>query len=61
MPEDPRRRDWLVPVLLPALNLALALGLAAGVVLLIGENPARALRLLVGGAFGGGEALGYTL
>ena len=29
--------------------------------LLIGENPARALRLLAGGAFGNAEAVGYTL
>jgi ABC-type uncharacterized transport system permease subunit len=71
MPVEPRRddaspvtrsrRDWLTPALLPALNLALALGLAAGVVVLVGEHPGRALRLLVTGAFGGGEAIGYTL
>jgi simple sugar transport system permease protein len=46
---------------LPAVNLALALLLSAGVVLLIGENPARALRILAGGAFGDAEAVGYTL
>jgi simple sugar transport system permease protein len=50
-----------VPALLPALNLALALGLAGLVVLLVGESPARALRLLVAGAFGSAEAIGYTL
>jgi simple sugar transport system permease protein len=49
------------PALLPALNLALALALSAVVVLLVGENPARALRLLVTGAFGSAEAIGYTL
>jgi len=48
-------------VLLPAVNLALALALSAVVVVLIGESPWRALRLLVAGAFGGGEAVGYTL
>ena len=47
--------------LLPAVNLTLALVLSAGVVLLVGESPVRALRLLVAGAFGGGEAVGYTL
>jgi simple sugar transport system permease protein len=46
---------------LPAVNLALALGLSAGVVLLVGESPLRALRILVAGAFGDTEAIGYTL
>ncbi|HEV8436627.1 MAG TPA: ABC transporter permease [Methylomirabilota bacterium] len=58
-PWPPRR--WLAPALLPAINLALALALSAVVVLLVGENPARALRLLVTGAFGNAEAIGYTL
>jgi simple sugar transport system permease protein len=48
-------------VLLPAANLALALLLSGVVILLVGENPLRALRLLVTGAFGSAEALGYTL
>ena len=52
---------WVDVGLLPAVNLALALVLSAGVVLLVGESPVRALRLLVAGAFGGGEAVGYTL
>lgn len=52
---------WLTPALLPALNLALALALSAIVVLLIGENPLRALRVLGAGAFGDAEAIGYTL
>src|SRR5258705_7837151 len=55
------RFGWVVPALLPAINLALALLLSAVVVLLIGESPTRALRLLAGGAFGNAEALGYTL
>ena len=55
------RLGWIVPVLLPAINLALALVLSAVVVLLIGESPTRALRLLVSGAFGNAEAIGYTL
>jgi simple sugar transport system permease protein len=44
-----------------AANLALALSLSGLIVLLVGESPARALRVLVTGAFGSGEALGYTL
>ena len=55
------RFGWVVPALLPAINLALALVLSAVVVLLIGESPTRALRLLVSGAFGNAEAIGYTL
>jgi general nucleoside transport system permease protein len=52
---------WVAPALLPIVNLALALLLSALVVLLIGENPARALKLLAGGALGSVEAIGYTL
>ena len=52
---------WVAPALLPAINLALALALSAVIVLLVGESPGRALRLLVAGAFGNPEALGYTL
>ena len=55
------RLDWVVPALLPAVNLGLALLLSAIVVLLIGENPSRALRLLVAGSLGDAEAIGYTL
>jgi len=55
------RLTRLVPALLPAVNLALALGVSAVVVLLVGENPIRALRDLAAGAFGSGEAVGYTL
>jgi len=52
---------WIAPALLPAINLVLALALSAVVVLLVGESPARALRLLAAGAFGNAEAVGYTL
>src|SRR5712671_4238652 len=52
---------WVAPAVLPAINLALALLLSAVVVLLIGESPTRALRLLATGAFGNAEAIGYTL
>jgi simple sugar transport system permease protein len=52
---------WVAPALLPAINLALALLLSGVMVLLVGESPTRALRLLVTGAFGNAEAIGYTL
>jgi ABC-type uncharacterized transport system permease subunit len=52
---------WVSLALLPALNLALALLLSGVVVLLVGEHPVRALRILATGAFGHAEAVGYTL
>ena len=52
---------WVGVALVPAANLALALLLSGVVVLLVGESPLRALRMLAAGAFGNGEAIGYTL
>jgi general nucleoside transport system permease protein len=60
-PLPSRAARWLAVALLPVVNLALALLLSALVVLLVGENPARALGLLANGAFGSTEAVGYTL
>jgi len=56
-----RGPGWATLALLPVVNLALALLLSAVVVLLVGENPGRALRILAAGAFGDAEAVGYTL
>lgn len=50
--------DW---ALLPALNLVLALLIAAAVVALVGESPLQAFRLMARGAFGSQEGIGYTL
>jgi simple sugar transport system permease protein len=47
--------------LVPICNLVLAFLVSGLVVLLIGENPLEAVRLLIYGAFGFGEAVGYTL
>lgn len=52
---------WAEYVLLPLLNLALALLLAACVVLAAGSNPLAAMQALARGAFGDAEAVGYTL
>ena len=52
---------WVEYALLPALNLLLAFAIAGVVVLLIGEDPLQALDLLVLGAVGNGEGIGYTL
>ena len=48
-------------VLVPLVNLALALGVAGIVVALIGEDPVRAVEVLIAGAFVYDGALGYTL
>ncbi len=52
---------WADYLLLPFLNLSLAFLVSGLVVLLLGENPIEAVKLLVYGAFGFGEAIGYTL
>jgi ABC-type uncharacterized transport system permease subunit len=53
--------SWVSVALVPAANLALALLLSGVVVILVGENPLRALRILAAGAFGDAESIGYTL
>jgi len=54
----PRWVDW---GLLPALNLAAALFVSGLVVLAVGQNPLTAMALLVEGAVGSSEGIGYTL
>jgi len=52
---------WADLILIPALNLTLAFLVSGLVVLIIGENPFEAVGILIYGAFGYGEGLGYTL
>ena len=52
---------WADVVLLPVVNLAIALLVAAAVVALVGQDPVDVLRLLVHGAFGTARGLSYTL
>ena len=52
---------WVEYGLLPLLNVAAAFFVSGLVVLLIGENPLRAVQILVWGAFGFGEGIGFTL
>jgi general nucleoside transport system permease protein len=56
--ELPRWMDLLV---LPAVNLSVALLVAGGVVALIGQDPAQVLALLIKGAFGSLLGASYTL
>jgi simple sugar transport system permease protein len=52
---------WVNLGLLPLLNLAAAFLVSGLIVLFLGENPLEAVELLIFGAFGYEEALGYTL
>ncbi len=52
---------WLDVAVLPAVNLAFALLVAAGVVLLVGFEPGQVLTLLIKGAFGSQAGISYTL
>ncbi len=52
---------WLSALALPLVNVALAFAVSALVVLAIGESPVEALSILVTGAVGSSEAIGYTL
>ena len=52
---------WVDYGLIPLINLIVAFVVAGLVVLLVGESPIRAATLLVQGAFGSGEGIGYTL
>ncbi len=53
--------NWVTVFLMPALNVTLAFVIGGLVVAAIGENPLRAIQVLVYGAFGYGEGWGYTL
>lgn len=52
---------WADLVVLPAVSLGAALLLAGALVAMLGESPVAALRLMFVGAFGSGDAVGYTL
>jgi len=52
MPQPTELPRWADVVLLPAINLAIALAVAGIVVKLVGFQPVQVLVLLVQGAFG---------
>ncbi|GHA32059.1 ABC transporter permease [Devosia pacifica] len=52
---------WADILLLPAINLAMAFLISGLVVLMIGENPLYAVQVILYGAFGYGDGVGYTL
>lgn len=52
---------WVDIVLIPLINVLLAFVVAAGVIFLIGESPIEAVKIMLMGAFGYDEGIGYTL
>jgi len=52
---------WADIALMPLINIALAFIIVGFIVAVIGVNPLHALRLLVVGALGSSESIGYTL
>ena len=52
---------WADIILLPILNLVLALIVSGIVIALIGQNPFQAIKVMSYGAFGYGEGIGFTL
>ena len=52
---------WVEYGLIPLINLVVAFLVAGLVVLIVGESPIKAATLLVQGAFGYGEGIGFTL
>ncbi|QGG81178.1 ABC transporter permease [Litorivicinus lipolyticus] len=52
---------WIDYGLIPLTNLLLAFLVAGCLVLLIGENPIEAVQLMLEGALGFGEGIGFTL
>jgi simple sugar transport system permease protein len=52
---------WIDIGLIPLINIAMAFMASALVIVLIGEDPVEALGIMVRGAFGYQDAIGYTL
>lgn len=52
---------WVDIILLPVLNVLLAFIVAGLIVLAVGQDPLRAVTIMIYGAFGDGYGIGYTL
>lgn len=52
---------WITVGLIPLINLMLAFLVSGIVILIIGEDPIEAVGIMIWGAFGWGEGIGYTL
>ncbi|MEM9794013.1 MAG: ABC transporter permease, partial [Pseudomonadota bacterium] len=52
---------WADLFLIPAINVVLAFLVAGLVVLFIGEDPVRAMQIMLAGSLGSDYGIGYTL
>ena len=52
---------WIDIGLIPVINICLALLVSGLIILAIGENPIDAMAIMIRGALGYGEGIGYTL
>ena len=52
---------WADAFILPILNLALAFLVSGAVILALGESPLECSQIMLAGAFGSGQGIGYTL
>ena len=52
---------WIDIGLIPVINICLALLVSGLIILAIGENPLTAMAIMIRGALGYGEGVGYTL
>ena len=52
---------WVDIILIPLVNLFMALSVSIVIIYLVGANPFEAIKLMVKGAFGSSEGVGYTL
>ena len=52
---------WADVLLVPLISLVIAFAISAAVILAIGEDPVRAMRLMLSGALGSTYGWGYTL
>ena len=52
---------WVDAVLIPLISIILAFAISALVILAIGEDPVRAIRIMVEGTFGNSTGVGYML
>ena len=52
---------WADVILIPLINIMLALAVSMLIILAIGESPLEAIQVMINGALGYDEAIGYTL
>ena len=52
---------WVSNLIIPLVNIILALLVSGLFILLAGENPIKAVKLIIYGSFGYIEGFGYTL